>query len=90
MTHRIYMTIVPRSGWNVAFLEVDCRTALPRKYAFSDPERIRDIAKRCQATAEALEDLEDDITNGPGGCYLGSSALHWVVDNSCRQENPQA
>jgi hypothetical protein len=69
-SHRIYMTSFVRSGWNVAFLEADCRTSLPRKYTFSNPEKIREIAQRGQATPELLEDLENDITNGRGGCWL--------------------
>jgi hypothetical protein len=70
MSHKVYMTFFVRQGGNVQFLEVDCRTSLPRKYTFTDPEKIRDIARQGQATSEALEALEHEIENGRGGMYL--------------------
>jgi hypothetical protein len=63
-SHRVYMTFFVRQGWQVQFLEADCRTPLPRKYTFTAPEKIRDIAQRGQATSGVLDDMERDIQNG--------------------------
>jgi hypothetical protein len=39
------MTFFLREGWNVQFLEEDCRTPLPRRFTFTDPEKIRELAR---------------------------------------------
>jgi hypothetical protein len=71
-SHRVYMVFFLRSGWYVQFLEPDCRTPLPRKFAFQDSEKIRELARRGEAvgTADAREELEREIDNGRGGVYL--------------------
>jgi hypothetical protein len=43
------MSFFFKSGWQVQFLEADLKTALPRKLTFSDPEKIRELAKRGEA-----------------------------------------
>jgi hypothetical protein len=48
-SHRVYMTFFQRAGWYVQFLEADLKTALPRKLTFSDPEKIRELARRGEA-----------------------------------------
>jgi hypothetical protein len=66
------MTFFQREGWNVQFLEADLRTPLPRKFTFTDPEKIKAMAKRGEAwgTSEARQMLELAIEQGRGGCYL--------------------
>jgi hypothetical protein len=61
-----------RSGWQVQFLEPDLKTPLPRKLTFSDPEKIRELARRGEAwgTSEARQMLEYAIDVGRGGVYL--------------------
>jgi hypothetical protein len=55
----------------VSFLEPDLKTALPRKFKFADPEKIRDLARRGGAldTLEATQVLEQAIRTGRGGLY---------------------
>jgi hypothetical protein len=48
-SHRVYMTFFQREGWYVQFLEADLKTPLPRKLTFTDPEKIRELAKRGEA-----------------------------------------
>jgi hypothetical protein len=50
-SHKIYMTFFLRQGWQVQFCEVDLKTALPRKLTFTDPEKIRELARRGEAWA---------------------------------------
>jgi hypothetical protein len=71
-SHRVYMVFFIRNGWYVQFLEQDCRTPLPRKFNFRDPEKIREIARRGEAlgTQDARAELEREIENGRGGVYL--------------------
>jgi hypothetical protein len=56
----------------VQFLEADLKTPLPRKLTFSDPEKIRELARRGEAwgTSEARQILEHAIDTGTGGIYL--------------------
>jgi hypothetical protein len=59
-------------GEQVQFLEADLRTPLPRKLTFTDPEKIRELARRGEAwgDAESRQMLEHAIENGRGGVYL--------------------
>ena len=61
-----------RTGWQVQFLEADQKTPLPRKLTFTDPEKIRELARRGDAmgTSEARQMLEHAIEMGRGGIYL--------------------
>jgi hypothetical protein len=71
-SHQVYMYFFLRSGWQVQFLEPDLKTPLPRKLTFSDPEKIRELARRGEAwgTSEAKQMLEYAIEVGRGGIYL--------------------
>jgi hypothetical protein len=69
-SHRVYMTFFYRQGWQVQFLEADLKTALPRKLTFSDPEKIRELARRGEAWGESRQMLEHAIEKGRGGVYL--------------------
>jgi hypothetical protein len=71
-SHRVYMFFFSRKGWQVQFLEADLKTALPRRLTFTDPEKIRELARRGEAwgTSEARQMLEYGIEVGRGGCYL--------------------
>jgi hypothetical protein len=66
------MTFFLRDGWYVQFLEADCKTPLPRKLTFRDPEKIRELARRGEAwgDSESRQILEDAIENGRGGMSL--------------------
>jgi hypothetical protein len=70
--HSVYMSFMSRDGWHVQFLEADLKTALPRKFTFADPEKIRELARRGEAwgTSEARQMLEHAIETGRGGVYL--------------------
>ncbi len=71
-SHRVYMTFFYRAGWQVSFLETDAKTPLPRTFTFTDPEKIRELARRGEAwgDSESRQILEHAIENGRGGCYL--------------------
>jgi hypothetical protein len=47
--HRVYMYFHFRQGWQVQFLEADLRTPLPRTLTFTDPDKIRELARRGEA-----------------------------------------
>lgn len=71
-SHRVFMTFFYRKGWQVQFVEADLQTPLPRTFTFADPEKIRELARRCEAmgTSEARQMLEYAIEAGRGGVYL--------------------
>ena len=71
-SHRVFMTFFLRSGWQVQFLESDLRTPLPRKFTFTDPDKIRELARKGEAwgDSESRQMLEYAIENGRGGVYL--------------------
>ena len=72
-SHRVYMYFFFfRGGWQVQFLEADLRTPQPRKLTFTDPEKIRELARRGEAwgDSESRQMLEYAIENGRGGVYL--------------------
>ena len=48
-SHQVYMYFFLRGGRQVQVLEADLKTPLPRKLTFSDPEKIRDLARRGEA-----------------------------------------
>ncbi len=66
------MTFFLRQGWQVSFLEADARTPLPRTLTFTDPEKIRELARRGEAwgDSESRQMLEHAIETGRGGVYL--------------------
>jgi hypothetical protein len=41
-SHQVYMFFFKRGGWQVQFL--------PRKLTFTDPEKIRELARRVEFT----------------------------------------
>jgi hypothetical protein len=69
---RVYMYFHFRQGWQVQFLEADLRTPLPRKLTFTDPDKIRELARRGDAwgDSESRQMLEHAIETGRGGVYL--------------------
>jgi hypothetical protein len=69
---RVYMTFFLRHGWQVQFVESDLKTPLPWKLTFTDPEKIRELAKRGEAWGdlESRQMLEHAIELGRGGIYL--------------------
>ncbi len=75
-SHRVYMIFFQREGWQVQFLEADLKTPLPRKLTFTDPEKIRELARRGEAwgDSESRQMLEAAIENGRGGVYLRLSS----------------
>jgi hypothetical protein len=71
-SHQVYMYFFKRGGWQVQFLEADLKTPLPRKLTFTDPEKIRELARRGEAwgDSESRQMLEHAIETGRGGVYL--------------------
>ena len=71
-SHRVYMYFHYRSGWQVQFLEADLKTPLPRTLTFTDPEKIRELARRGEAwgDSESRQMLEHAIETGSGGVHL--------------------
>ena len=71
-SHRVYMTFFYRQGWQVQFCEADLKTALPRKLTFTDPEKIRELARRGEAWGDSAsrQMLEGAIEQGRRGVYL--------------------
>ena len=71
-SHRVYMSFFSRQGWQVQFLEADLKTPLPRRFTFTDPEKIRELARRGEAwgDSESRQMLEHAIEQGRGGVYL--------------------
>lgn len=71
-SHRVYCYFFFRSGWQVQFTEADLKTPLPRKLTFTDPEKIRELARRGEAwgDSESRQMLEGAIEQGRGGVYL--------------------
>jgi hypothetical protein len=61
-----------RKAWQVSFLEADARTPLPRTLTLTDPEKIRELARRGEAwgDSESRQMLEHAIETGRGGVYL--------------------
>jgi hypothetical protein len=66
------MYFFKRDGWQVQFTEADLKTPLPKKLTFTDPEKIRELARRGEAwgDSESRQMLENAIENGRGGVYL--------------------
>ena len=59
-------------GWQVQFCEADLKTPLPRTFRFTDPEKIRELARRGEAwgDSESRQMLEGAMEQGRGGVYL--------------------
>lgn len=55
-----------------SFTEADLKTPLPKKLTFTDPEKIRELARRGEAwgDSESRQMLEGAIEQGRGGVYL--------------------
>jgi hypothetical protein len=66
------MSFFFRSGWQVQFLEADLKTPLPRKLTFTEPDKIRELARRGEAwdDSESRQMLEHAIETGRGGVFL--------------------
>jgi hypothetical protein len=66
------MSFFFRQGWQVQFLEADLRTPLPRKLTFTDPDKIRELARRGETwgNSESRQMLEHAIETGRGGVFL--------------------
>jgi hypothetical protein len=61
-----------RRGWQVRFLEADLKTPLPRKVTFAGADKIRELARRGEASggSEAKQMLAHATETGKGGVYL--------------------
>ena len=70
---RVYMHfMLVHGGWYCQFLREDCKTSLPRKLTFADPEKVREMAKRGGAawTSADRQTMEYAIREGRGGVWL--------------------
>jgi len=61
-----------RDGWHVYFMLPDLKTHLPRKLAYSDPQKILETARRggMETSLESKAALEHGISTGRGGVWL--------------------
>jgi hypothetical protein len=59
-----------RNGWQCQFIEEDPKTALPKTVTFSDPDKIRELARRGEALGilENKQALEHAIEKSEMGC----------------------
>jgi hypothetical protein len=75
-SHRVFMYFHFRDGWNVQFLEADLRTPLPRTLTFTDPDKVRELARRCEAwgDSESRQMLEARDRDGKGRGVLEAHA----------------
>jgi hypothetical protein len=66
------MYFFKRGGWQLQFLESDLKTPRPRKLMFTDPEKIRELARRGGGwrDSESRQMLEHAIETGRGAVYL--------------------
>jgi hypothetical protein len=71
--HRVLMKFMCRSGWQITFLEEDCRTALGLHLTFARPDKILEMQERWgeNRTETSLSQLKTDIQLGrPGSVWL--------------------
>ena len=66
------MKFVLRNGWQVSFLEADLTTSLASRFTFTDPEKIRELARHGKGlgASEARALFEYALIKGRGGLYL--------------------
>lgn len=72
-THRVLMNYMLRDGWQISFLEADCKTSLPHRLVFRDPGKILEMQIRWgeEKSSARTGDIERDIRMGrPGGVWL--------------------
>ena len=71
-SHQVYWYFFKRGGWQVQFLEADLKDGATPKLTFTDPEKIRELARRGGAwrDSESRQMLEHAIENGRGRIYL--------------------
>jgi hypothetical protein len=50
---RVYIYFFNRGSWQAQFLEADLKTPLPRKLTFTDPEKIRELARSGEAWSDS-------------------------------------
>jgi len=70
----LHVVFLPRwlASPRVQFLEADLKTPLHRTFTFTEPERIRELARRGEAwgDSKSRQMLEHAIETGRGGVYL--------------------
>jgi hypothetical protein len=71
--HRVLLNFqFYQDTWRDAFLEADCKTSLPLKLHFKDPDKIREMSRR-HVKSRLLEDeqaMGHGIEIGRGGFWL--------------------
>lgn len=69
---RVYMYFMLRNGWDCQFLEPDLKTHLPRRLAFRDAAKIREMFDRFAADRhlEERQALDYAIEKGRGSVWL--------------------
>ncbi|WP_130425462.1 hypothetical protein [Edaphobacter modestus] len=69
----VLMNYMLRDGWQISFLEEDCKTSLPRRLVFHDPGKILEMQIRWgeEKTNEDVQQTMRDIAIGrPGSIWL--------------------
>ncbi|HEY4047011.1 MAG TPA: hypothetical protein VGM27_09100 [Acidobacteriaceae bacterium] len=74
------MSFMHRDGWYCQFLEVDLKTALPRKLNFASADKVRELAERVGAfkDLESRHSVNRGIETGRGGVWLDLSAEQYA------------
>lgn len=73
---RVLLNYMLRGGYQISFLEEDCRTPLPLKLTFADAGKIIEMQTRWGElrTLEAIKDTERALAMGrPGSFWLSLS-----------------
>ncbi len=68
----VYMSFMLRQGWHCQFLEEDLKTALPKKLALLNQDKIIELARRGGAVLnlEAEQAIRHAFEIGRGGVWL--------------------
>ena len=75
--YRVLMNFVSvKDGWQITFLEHDCRTKLAMELTFADSDKIREMSQRNGSQVSA------DICSMEYGISLGRGAVWLMVDQA--------
>ncbi len=72
--HLVYISFQCRNGWHRKFLEVDLKTALPRRLHFKSSDKVVDHVKRGGGLTEQESRLmlNEAIATGRGSVFASS------------------
>jgi hypothetical protein len=81
--HRVYMCFQCRNGWHCQFLEVDLKTALPRRLHFKSSDKVVELVERGGGITDQDTRLmvNQGIEMGRGGVFLNLAAEQYAKLN---------